>query len=74
MKITIWKKYSVGDRVFLHNHIEDGWLDSNTPTILFKSQNVWKNERWEKNFGYLLQENNIFPRVCICPKLNLEEL
>lgn len=31
MKITIWKRYSKKHETFVHNHIEDGWVEEDKP-------------------------------------------
>lgn len=56
MKITVWN--IVSDKgIVLHNHIENGWSDSNYPTPIkesFSNQKAWKNIKWVRKYAHLV--------------------
>ena len=72
-KITIWKRFRKKEGEYFHNHIEDGWVNDDTPrprSDLQKSS--WPSGVWKKSFGYLIYENNKMPRVVDISKFNLD--
>ena len=69
-KITVWtlktkiiEKDSAGNAVesfvWLHNHIEDGHIEADKPTVKFPEQNGWKGGTWRKEFAHLDDHNKI---------------
>lgn len=52
MKITIWSRLNEKNQ-YEHNHIENGHIESNIPTIKFDEQKGWKNGKWKKQLGIL---------------------
>lgn len=62
-KITIWKMLKGNDELIIeHNHIEDGHVDGTYPLPLdpkFKGQLSWKNFEWQKEHGYLDENNKV---------------
>lgn len=63
-KITVWTiktkiiskdadGSSIENILWLHNHIEDGHIEADKPTIRFPSQNGWKSGIWKKTFAHL---------------------
>ncbi len=65
-KITVWELYNKKDRIWEHNHIEDGWSRGNrTPKKSFlatswhgawfpEQEKNWKNKSWRKTFKFLI--------------------
>jgi hypothetical protein len=54
-KITVWNRWSNG--VYVHNHIEDGWVHGDKPTPKSDGQQSWLNADWSKHYAYLV--NNV---------------
>jgi hypothetical protein len=59
--ITIWKLYNVTVEKYEHNHISSGHDEASSPRPQidedgkpFSSQKSWKHGKWEKQFGYLV--------------------
>ena len=51
-KITCW--YRVVNNERQYNHFSYGWSDLTIPLAPYKKQRqMWKDETWEKKYGYL---------------------
>jgi hypothetical protein len=58
IKITIWEAFCRNDKVFKHNHIENGWSKADSPKPQFVNQKkAWKATKWKKTYGYLTKDN-----------------
>ncbi len=59
-KVTLWYKYNKdkeGKISFPYNHLENSWNLNAYPTPVSKEQeNMWKNNIWLKEFGYLIND------------------
>ncbi len=53
-KVTVWERFNRASLKYDHNHIEDGWVETETPTPKKPVQEkLWKKETWRKKKGYL---------------------
>lgn len=54
-EVTIWYRWNVNKKVWLHNHIEEGWSSLDAPLPKSEKQaKVWKGAKWQKHWGNLL--------------------
>lgn len=61
-KVTAWFKHNKDKIIF--NHIEDGWCETDTPTVKRHgtSQDLWHTAKWNKEFGYL-DEKHVYTKI-----------
>ncbi len=54
--ITIWESWSLKNKCWMHNHIENGWSKDDIPKVKTdsKEQKSWKGQKWNKEFGWLI--------------------
>jgi len=51
--ITAWERWNIKDKMWEHNHIEDGYVPHDIPMPAFYEQGkAWKGGQWRKFFGY----------------------
>jgi hypothetical protein len=79
--ITKWETYNHKEKIWEHNHIEDGWVFGYIPkakkiyekvlpalTIRYPEQTKnWKNKTWRKSFMILI-DNKVEPHDHYCMK------
>ncbi len=54
-EITIWYRWNVKKKVWLHNHIHEGWSSLDAPLPKNEKQaKAWKGAKWQKHWGNLL--------------------
>ncbi len=52
--ITIWSRWNNKTKEFDHNHIEDGWVETDTPMPKSDLQKAsWKDATWQRTYGTL---------------------
>ena len=52
--ITIWEIFDKETEDFVHNHIEDGWAETDKPVPKFNSQKGWTKMEWRKEHAHLV--------------------
>ena len=52
-------KQGKGTGEFLHNHIEDDWVEGDKPESKFDTQKGWKSSNWTKKHAYLDADNKV---------------
>lgn len=62
-KITIWRRLvnkknaKTGEKwqVWEHNHIEDGWVETEKPVPKTPEQKIsWDSAKWTREYGHLI--------------------
>jgi len=59
-EITVWLRWNENTKRFQHNHYEYGWAESNKPTVIYPTQQVWKKYVWDKKFCTINENKVIF--------------
>ena len=56
-RITLWEAWNKKDKVFEHNHFEEGWVAGLKPRPIrpeFETQvKSWPRQTWQKSYGYI---------------------
>lgn len=56
--VTLWSREQEKGK-YVYNHLEDGWPESDKPTIKHPAQASWKNSNWTRERAYITPDYKV---------------